>query len=52
VAPQQRVSDIRANHQGIVPLIIAIAIILITIGGVILALLGVPFTFHLGPSPP
>ena len=44
-------SGLRYDQRGVLPLIVAIAMVLLMVAGILLAMAGIPFTFHIGASP-
>lgn len=47
----REVSRLRHDQRAIIPLVVVIAMVLLIAAGILLAMAGIPFTFHIGPSP-
>jgi len=44
-------SRLRFDQRAVIPLVVMIAMVLLMAAGILLAMAGIPFTFHIGPSP-
>jgi hypothetical protein len=45
------ISELRASSRGVIPLVVALALVLLLVAGLLLAFVGVPIAIHIGTSP-
>lgn len=46
------VLGLRFSHRGVIPLVVAVAMLLLFVAGLLLAFSGIPITIHIGSPAP